>query len=53
MFVSASEYRKSELKRLDTRHEVVLSRVKLFRMFLPGRATRSKSAADVFIHAAT
>ena len=32
---------RSEGKRLDTRDEVVISRVKLVRMFLPGRATRS------------
>ena len=32
---------KSEGKRLAARHEVVLSRVKLPRMSLPGRATHS------------
>ena len=31
-------------KRLATRDEVVISRVKLFRMFLPGRTTRSITA---------
>ena len=31
----------SERKRLDTHHEVVLSRVKLFRMLLPERTTRN------------